>query len=359
MSDCVSDLRVALTCSTLPPVVVGPPGIGKSTRIKQLATELGWTFHCFSVGDVGEGAFGVVPVPSNGYLDFPPARWVQQFTADQPGLLFLDDVHAAPPALQAPIAGLVLDGRIGDYTLPKSVRRVAAMNPISQGAGAWDFAASLANRFCYLTWASPTATEWTDWLVQQPETTAGWTRARQLASAFHRCNGDKLSEDPATALADRFPPAYATPRSWEAAVRVQAGCIDAGMEHAFPRLCEGCIGRPVTVEYLTWLRRNDLPDPELLLSDPSLWEPNSSEPDKAFATAAAVADAATRKHKNKAKRWFAAWAVLQRGLHISRGTVAIAARKLADPKHRPDNWREDAVTVAVVKELREVLEMVQ
>jgi len=73
MSHDIDMLRLCLTTpGALTPVVVGAPGIGKSQRVKALATSLGWDCEVLSPGERGEGAFGVVPVPNgDGYLLYP------------------------------------------------------------------------------------------------------------------------------------------------------------------------------------------------------------------------------------------------------------------------------------------------
>ncbi len=115
-------LRLCLTTpGALTPVIVGPPGIGKSQRVKKLGAELfgdGMT-EVLSPGERGEGAFGVVPVPNgDGYLHYPAPDWVKRFAESGRGLVFVDEINTAPPALQPALLGLILDGRIGGCQLP-------------------------------------------------------------------------------------------------------------------------------------------------------------------------------------------------------------------------------------------------
>ena len=54
------------------------------------------------------------------------------------GLLFLDELSTAPPAVQAALLRVVLERVVGDLTLPDEVAVVAAANPPDQAADGWD-----------------------------------------------------------------------------------------------------------------------------------------------------------------------------------------------------------------------------
>lgn len=369
-----SELDILRLCLTTPnaltPVVVGGPGIGKSQRIKKLAKDLGWDCEVLSPGERGEGAFGVVPVPNgDGYLHYPPPDWVKRFAESGKGLVFVDEINTAPPALQPALLGLILDGRIGGYQLPPGVRRAAAMNPVSQAAAGWDLSPALANRMQYLVWSSPTASEWSDWLLSEAEYQEGrgWVKARALAAAYHRKNPGRLCEDPDKVLAGRFPPAFASPRSWETAIRMLARCIDEGLTDSYPSISEGDIGKPMALEWCTWLRKNDLPDPEDFLKEPASWNPDPKESDKVFATCFAVAEAAIEKGNGKPytkeqreKRWHQAWRVLDRAMPLGKGIIVIAARRLCERANWPGtsfNAVLDSDVRRIVTQLQDVLKL--
>lgn len=375
-----TDIDILRLCLTTPgaltPVVVGPPGIGKSQRIRELAKSLNLDCEVLSPGERGEGAFGVVPVPNgDGYLHYPPPDWVKRFAESGRGIVFVDEINTAPPALQPALLGLVLDGRIGGYQLPPGVKRVAAMNPTAQAASGWDLPPALANRMQYLTWNAPSASEWADWLCEfaPKQDGAGFIKACSLASVYHRKNPGRLLEDPDKVLAARFPPAFCTPRSWETAVRMLASCFDAGENgraghfDLYPSICEGVLGKPAAVEFCTWLRQNDLPDPEDILADPSSWKIVVSESDKIFATCFAVAECAVQenasdgrggKHTKKARseRQAQAWRALSRVMDagIGKGLVAIAARRLSKDELAQGIVREHADVRRIVVALKDV-----
>jgi MoxR-like ATPase len=348
---------VVQTPGCLPANLVGAPGIGKTARVNALAAGLNWRLETLSPGMRGEGAFGVVPVPDMdaNVLRYPPPDWVVGFEKDErPGLLFVDEINTAAPALQPPLLGLMHEGRIGDTILPKRVSRCAAMNPTELAASGWDLPPALANRLIYLEWSSPNVEEWTTWLLGTNEQATGfpivnletWERefnnAKALVAAFLKVNPGKLEEDP-DKLKGRFPMAYATPRTWEAMTRLLATCRTVESPEAVMPLGKGAIGEPIAIEFSTWLRENDLPDPERLLADPDSWKIDPTKTDRLFATCIAVAKAALSKGNGKPytkkelqDRWCRAWHVLDRVLPHGKDLVILPANDLAKSDVRPD-----------------------
>src|SRR5207248_8810483 len=62
-----------------------------------------------------------------------PARVGAAAVRAERGLLFLDELTTAPPAVQAAMLRVVLERVVGDVTLPPAVRVVAAANPPRAG----------------------------------------------------------------------------------------------------------------------------------------------------------------------------------------------------------------------------------
>ena len=81
-----------------------------------------------------------------------PPDWAVRLVRAGRGLLFLDELSTAPPAVQAALLRLVLERRVGALRLPPGVRIVAAANPRSSAADGWELSAPLANRFVHLQW---------------------------------------------------------------------------------------------------------------------------------------------------------------------------------------------------------------
>lgn len=354
------------TPGCLPPLIWGDFGIGKTTITQSLAAALDWDVEILRPAERGEGALGVVPIPSEdrSVLHYPLPDWAARLQGSaKPGLIFLDEVSSTPPALQPAIMGLALDGVIAGQRLPGHIKRCAAANPVDQAAGGWDLSPALANRFVHLSWPCPSAQNWVSWLMGQPDSglalrldLEGWEKewgaAKALGAAFIRSHPACLHEEVQKVLG-RTPPAFATPRSWEAALRLLASCRAAQREDLYPMLAQGCLGPAIALEgtednpggsWLVWLKHNDLPDPEELLKDPTLFQHDPHRPDRTFAILYAVAEAALATvngkkltEKARVERWQKGWCVLDRALAMKLGkdVVLLSAQILVDRQRRP------------------------
>jgi len=142
----------------------GEPGTGKSALIKQICAILGLSYYRLSPAERGEGQFGVVPVPgADGFLHYPPPEWAKDL--QDGGVLFLDEISTAPPALQAPILGTVQLRVIGSYQFCNRVRCIGAANETQDAAGGWDLAPPLCNRFGHFDFKGLSADAWSEALL--------------------------------------------------------------------------------------------------------------------------------------------------------------------------------------------------
>ncbi|MEU1168154.1 MoxR family ATPase, partial [Streptomyces sp. NPDC005921] len=126
----------------LPVLLWGEPGIGKTAALTQLAEtlELPLTTVIASVHEPSD--FSGLPVvgddPAVQGVPMAPPDWAIRLVKAGRGLLFLDELSTAPPAVQAALLRLVLERRVGALRLPPGVRIVAAANPRSSAADGWE-----------------------------------------------------------------------------------------------------------------------------------------------------------------------------------------------------------------------------
>lgn len=116
-------------------------------------------------------------------------------------LVFFDEMSAAPPSVQAATYQIILNRRIGNYQLPEDVVIVAAGNRVKDKGVAYNMPMPLANRFSHVT----LAVDFDDW--QQ------WA----LINRVHKDVVGYLSFQPNdlnvfNPSSDSY--AFATPRSW-------------------------------------------------------------------------------------------------------------------------------------------------
>ncbi|MFF0742833.1 AAA family ATPase [Streptomyces sp. NPDC004111] len=331
----------------LPVLLWGEPGIGKTAALTQLAEslELPLTTVIASVHEPSD--FSGLPIvgddPAEQGVPMAPPDWAVRLVRAGRGLLFLDELSTAPPAVQAALLRLVLERRIGALRLPPGVRIVAAANPRSSAADGWELSAPLANRFVHLHWAH-------DHEVVVRGLGGTWPRATMPS-----LDPEKLPEAVAYArravcgmlaarpkLVHRLPSsetrrggAWPSPRSWDMALSLIAFGTAAGSDReVLSQLIRGTVGDGPGLEMVAYLDRMDLPDPEQLLADPAAAE-LPERGDLRQATLDGVV-AAVRNRPDRA-RWDAAWKLLVRAMETGApDLIVVPATTLASL--RQENW---------------------
>jgi len=293
----------------IPVIVWGPPGIGKTARISQLANRLGLPLTTLIASIREPSDFGFPRVSDDGVLELCPPSWVKKLQAQGNAILFLDELSTVPRAVQAPLLRIIQEKVVGDEQLPNGVAVVAAANPPAQAAGGWLLAPPLANRLLHLE-ATADVDEWAQWAIMQSEMHA-------LVAAFLKTQPEllfKMPEDPHKASM-----AWPSPRSWDSGAHVAAGFRDKEEQIlAFT----AAVGEVAALTFGEWYDARDIPDPETLLANPDDFTP-PMRMDRQYAVLTSVAAAVLR---NKTRpRWFAAWKILAKAATTASPDVAAVA----------------------------------
>nr|BEK64012.1 MoxR family ATPase [Kitasatospora purpeofusca] len=330
------DRLAALTLTVaadLPVLLWGEPGIGKTAALTQLADTLRLPLTTVIASVHEPSDFAGLPVlgddPAVQGVPMAPPDWAVRLVRSGRGLLFLDELSTAPPAVQAALLRLVLERRIGSLQLPPGVRIVAAANPRSSAADGWELSPPLANRFVHLPWQH-------DHEVVVRGLGGTWPRAvlpeldparlPEAVALARRAVCELLAVRPA--LVHRLPGndaqrggAWPSPRSWEMTVRLIAFATAAGASReVLALLVRGTVGDGPGLELMAAMDRMDLPDPEALLADPA-GAVLPERGDLRQATLEGVVDA-VRRRPDRA-RWDAAWALLARAVESGAPDVAV------------------------------------
>lgn len=348
-------LGVAVSAG-VPVLLWGSPGTGKTSAVVALGEALEWPVETV-IGSIREPSdFAGLPVVIDGSVRLSPPAWATRLCEAGTGLLFLDELTTAPPAVQAAMLRVVLERVVGDTKLPDGVRVVAAANPPDEAADGWELAAPLANRLVHLDWpiegkhiAKGLAVGFPRPAlagVESRPTPAQTMAARAAVGAFLEVRPPLALQLPRSAAeAGR---GWPSPRSWEAVARLLATCEAAhASEAARAALVEGAVGDGAALEFLAWLEHLDLPDPEAVLADPdSFVLPERS--DRAFAVLTAVASVAVED--GGTARWDQAWRVVARAADGAPDVATLVARKLA--AHRPAGAEVPAALMELAPVLR-------
>jgi hypothetical protein len=331
----------------LPVLLWGEPGIGKTATLNQLADGLGLPLTTVIASVHEPSDFAGLPVvgddPATQGVPMAPPDWAVQLVRAGKGLLFLDELSTAPPAVQAALLRVVLERRVGALRLPPGVRIVAAANPRSSAADGWELSPPLANRFVHLQWAYEhdvvvrgLGGTWPRAVLPRldPALLAGAvTRARRAVCGFLEARPTLVHRLPDSEARRGGP--WPSPRSWDMTLRLVAFATAAGVSReVLSMLVRGTVGDGPGLELLAFVDRLDLPDPETLLADPASADlPHRG--DLRQATLDGVVEAVRKRPERS--RWDAAWAVLVRALETGApDLVVVPASTLASL--RRDEW---------------------
>lgn len=229
----------------------GPPGIGKSQVVLQTAQRCGLQL-------IDLRAVLLDPVDLRGLPRITAdgvAQWCAPSFLPREGrsILFLDELNAAPPLVQAACYQLVLDRRLGEYELPEGWMVIAAGNREGDRAVAHRMPSALANRFVHIDFT----VELEQWLQ--------WAEASGISEeviAFLRFRPSLLHDfDP-----ERSGRAFPSPRSWEFASRL---LLQQPHPAIVSDLLTGTVGPAAAAELTAFLDiRRSLPTVEDILNNP-------------------------------------------------------------------------------------------
>lgn len=279
----ISAINSAADIASLPSVMMwGPPGVGKSDAVRQIAhkIERGTGKHV-NVTDIRLLLFS--PIDLRGIPTSDPGKthtvWLrpQIFEMDPSddvvNIIFLDEISAAPQTVQAAAYQITLNKTVGEHKLPDNCIIIAAGNRITDKSVAYKMPKALANRFLHLE-VRPTYEAWREWAVQNG--------INEKVIAFLAFKPDYLMKfDPSS---DDL--AFPTPRSWEM-VSKRMNEMSDDVEEMF-LIIAGLVGTGAAVEFRTWAKVFDkLPDIESIFN--GMRPPVPKRPDVLYALVSSMA----------------------------------------------------------------------
>lgn len=286
----------------------GPPGIGKSSIIRQIGNKLGMNVVDIRLSQMEPTDLRGIPYPTNeadpeSLLDAvvsasvgaikrvheqinpgdnpdqfesiirvaadsaakaaaqrvgsPGMRWAAPtlFPRDPDArtIILLDELNAAPPSIQAAAYQLILDRRLGEYELPPGCKIIGAGNRDTDRGATFKMPKPLENRLLHIEMKHDFE-EWSHWAIG--------SGVNPSVLGYLNFRKDHLMDFDPTSSSRGF----ATPRSWEFVSKIMNNNPKLPT-FVLSGMVAGAVGQGVATEYMAHRRRAaELPDPSKILS---------------------------------------------------------------------------------------------
>lgn len=247
------------TIGKLPAIMLwGQPGVGKSQAVKEAANKLGeLTKKKVNVSVVSLLLMNPIdlrgiPTKSVNEANEEVAKWLtpeifkMDASDDTINVLFLDEISAAPPSVQASAYQICLDRRVGEHHFPNNCIVIAAGNRTTDKAVAYKMPKPLGNRMTHFEMVA-SVNDWKKWAYNSD------IDSRIIAfinyDSKYLCRFDPQNDEVA----------FATPRSWEL-VNTYLKLGENAIEDFFSCIA-GTVGLGVANEFRTYVNvYTSLPD---------------------------------------------------------------------------------------------------
>lgn len=279
------------------PFLWGPPGVGKSDGIRQIAAGIEEkTGKKVIVTDVRLLLFSPidlrgVPVADKNkeFTDWlKPRIFDMDPSEDVVNILFLDELSAAPQSVQAAAYQITLDRVIGEHKLPDNCIVAAAGNRVTDRSVAFRMPNALANRLCHFD-VCVDFDSWKDWAEKNNINSyvLGY-----LSFDRSKLYAEKIELDQV---------AFTTPRSWEFVSNILNVMQEGDDISDYYNLISSCIGKDVAIEFVAWAKTyNNIPNLQDIFAGNTPDYPKKADELHALITAIsnyAISRAANDTHK--------------------------------------------------------------
>jgi len=270
----------------LPVMIWGAPGVGKSEVVAQVGMKRGLPIRDVRLSQMDPVDIRGVPSVAEGRTDWNTPNFLPDPDKEPEGIMFFDEINQAPHSVQAAAYQLILDRKVGDYTLPEGWRILCAGNRLQDRAMAGKMSSALNNRLVHIDFEVELK-PWVNW--------ANANSIRPEIISFMRFRPEMLHEhDPS-----KDERSFQTPRTWAYASRLLNA---ATPDLEYPMLI-GAVGKAAAGEFMSYIRiYRDLPDIEAIEKDP-MKTVLPEEPASLYATAGMLSEHISAKNIAKVNKY--------------------------------------------------------
>jgi hypothetical protein len=257
--------REFLSCASgqhTPVMLWGPPGVGKSQIIAGIAGKHDVPLIDIRLSQMEPTDLRGIPFRKGENVEWSvPSMLPDANRHGSQGILFLDEINAAPPTVSAAAYQLILDRKLGEYVIPDGWAIFAAGNRQGDRGVTYAMPAPLANRFTHFE-VEPYLDDWIDWALKHD--------IDERIMGFLRFRPDQLFSYDAA----HNPVAFASPRSWEYAHRALQKFGDR--PDLLSDALQACVGQACGVELKAYIDNlENLPDIDAILNGKEVAVPRS------------------------------------------------------------------------------------